>query len=116
MYRFKINATSGVIGVNSPLDREKIASYKLTVEAADRGSPSMSSNREVIITVTDINDNDPIFTGEPYQGSIAEDASVGSPVVQVRLLFLRGRKTGVPGEIPRMNSVLVQKNVFKGFV
>ena len=65
------------------MDRETIASYKLTVEASDRGTPSQFSTREVVITVTDINDNDPIFTGDPYQGTIKEDASVGSPVVEV---------------------------------
>lgn len=70
--------------MNSGLDRESIPSYELTIEAADRGSPSQFSSRKVVITVTDVNDNDPIFTADPYRGRIAEDASVGSSVVQVR--------------------------------
>jgi hypothetical protein len=83
--RFSINDTSGVITVASDLDRENVNSYRLTVKAADRGTPSQFSSREVLITVTDVNDNDPIFTADPYRGNIAEDASVGSPVVQVFL-------------------------------
>ena len=80
--RFSINAT-GFIAVKSSLDRESIPSYRLTVRAADRGTPSQFSSRDVIITVTDVNDNNPIFTADQYQGKIAEDASVRSPVVQV---------------------------------
>ncbi|XP_028398312.1 protocadherin Fat 4-like [Dendronephthya gigantea] len=81
---FSINSGTGVIILKSNLDRESIASYKLTVTAADRGTPSRSSSREVTITVTDVNDNYPVFTADPYHGKIAEDASVGSSVVQVK--------------------------------
>ena len=70
------------------MDRESIASYKLTVSAADLGTPSRSSSSDVIITVTDVNDNYPIFTADPYLGNIAEDASVGSSVVQVSSAWL----------------------------
>ena len=84
LYRFAINKTSGVITVQSGLDRESVAGYKLTIKAADLGTPSKSSSRDVIITVIDVNDNDPKFTADQYQGKIAEDASVGSPVVQVQ--------------------------------
>ena len=81
---FSINSTSGVITVASGLDRETLASYRLIVRATDGGTPSQFSSREVVITVTDVNDNDPVFTADPYQGIIAEDASVDSRVVQVK--------------------------------
>ena len=81
---FSINDTSGVITVASGLDRETLASYRLIVRATDAGTPSQFSSREVVITVTDVNDNDPIFTADPYQAIIDEDVSVGSRVVQVK--------------------------------
>lgn len=99
--RFSIDATSGVITVTSGLDRESTASYKLTVVAADRGIPSRFSSRDVIITVVDVNDNDPIFQGDPYSGSIAEDASVRSPVVQVQYNLLFCYTNSISRQFPR---------------
>ena len=79
-----MDQSSGDIKVKSSLDREKLAKYLLTVRATDLGNPSRASLRNVFITVKDVNDNHPKFTKQTYSGKIAEDASVGSAVVQVR--------------------------------
>jgi hypothetical protein len=49
----------------------------------------LSSSKVVPIKILDVNDNPPIFTKSPYFGEIAEDAAVGSRVVQVRLFILQ---------------------------
>ncbi|NXK01308.1 PCDG2 protein, partial [Corythaixoides concolor] len=39
------------------LDREKVSVYNITITARDRGSPSLWSQREVVVEVSDVNDN-----------------------------------------------------------
>ena len=70
--------------MNSALDRETLAHYKLTIRASDQGKPVLSPSKDVPIKILDVNDNDPIFTLEPYSAQISEDAAVSSRVVQVR--------------------------------
>ncbi|TRY54109.1 hypothetical protein DNTS_031159, partial [Danionella cerebrum] len=64
---FIIDPISGVISVNSYLDREVWAFYNLTVIAVDEGSPAGTGSTKVAITVTDINDNPPkLLTTEAF--------------------------------------------------
>jgi hypothetical protein len=86
---FFIDQNTGVISVKSGLDRETLANYKLVIRASDQGTPVLSSSKVVPIKILDVNDNPPIFTKLLYSGEIAEDAAVGSLVVQVRLFILQ---------------------------
>ena len=50
--------------------------YILHVTATDNGtSNQLMSSAVVNVTVTDVNDNAPVFLGEPYEESIPEDAT-----------------------------------------
>lgn len=80
---FSIDQNSGDISVTSPLDREILANYKLTIRASDGGTPKLSSSKSVKVKILDVNDNAPIFTSRLYSGRISEDAAVGSRIVQV---------------------------------
>uniref|UniRef100_A0A3B3B9K3 Uncharacterized protein n=1 Tax=Oryzias melastigma TaxID=30732 RepID=A0A3B3B9K3_ORYME len=51
------NPLSGVISVNSHLDRELWSIYNLTVAAIDNGSPPATGTTNVIVTIRDVNDN-----------------------------------------------------------
>uniref|UniRef100_A0A4W6DWL8 Cadherin domain-containing protein n=1 Tax=Lates calcarifer TaxID=8187 RepID=A0A4W6DWL8_LATCA len=59
---FAVDPLSGVISVNSPLDRELWAVYNLTVTATDNGSPPATGTTAVIVTIGDVNDNSPELT------------------------------------------------------
>lgn len=59
---FLIDASSGVITVNSPLDREWLPVYNLTITATDNGSPPATGTANVIVTIDDVNDNAPQLT------------------------------------------------------
>ncbi|XP_033247045.1 protocadherin-like wing polarity protein stan isoform X1 [Drosophila miranda] len=80
---FSINPQTGAIVTNAPLDRETTSGYLLTVTAKDGGSPLLSDTTDVEISVTDVNDNAPVFKNPLYQSSILEDALVGTSVIQV---------------------------------
>nr|XP_023025805.1 protocadherin-like wing polarity protein stan [Leptinotarsa decemlineata] len=80
---FSVNPQTGAIVTTKLLDRETVSGYLLTVTAKDGGSPPLSDTTDVEITVTDVNDNYPVFKQPSYSGSVPEDALVGTSVVQV---------------------------------
>ncbi|NXL80919.1 PCDGF protein, partial [Leptocoma aspasia] len=65
------------------LDREEI-SFELVLTAVDGGEPARSGAVQVRINVTDANDNPPVFSKSLYEARVAENLSVGSPVLRVR--------------------------------
>ncbi|XP_078690233.1 protocadherin Fat 4-like isoform X2 [Branchiostoma floridae x Branchiostoma belcheri] len=80
-----IDVTSGSVHVNKPLDRESLNNDEviLTIQATDKGIPSLSSTKNVTIKVTDINDEPPVFLENTYFGSIDEEQEGGIMVLQV---------------------------------
>lgn len=72
---FYIDTNSGVIRVKASLDRETIDTYSLTVTASDR-DPNIadikSSTVNVTVTLTDVNDNDPVFSPDHYKVTTKE--------------------------------------------
>ncbi|XP_054435253.1 cadherin-1 [Pteronotus mesoamericanus] len=71
---FTINKDTGVISVlTTGLDRENITTYTLVVQAADLQGDGLSTTATAVITVTDINDNPPIFDPSTYQGQVPEN-------------------------------------------
>lgn len=67
---FYIDTNSGVIRVKTSLDREDVDTYSLTVTAGDR-DPNIADIKtasvNVTVTVTDVNDNDPVFSPDHYK-------------------------------------------------
>lgn len=80
---FTINPQTGAITTTAALDRETTSAFLLTVTAKDGGNPSLSDTTDVEISVTDCNDNAPMFKVPLYQASIPEDALIGTSVVQI---------------------------------
>ena len=80
---FSIATISGTITVNGDIDRESVSAVSLTVQAADLGNPPRSTNTTVLINVSDINDNIPMFSSLRYEMSISEDTPVSIVVVTV---------------------------------
>ncbi|XP_075716448.1 protocadherin-23 [Rhinoderma darwinii] len=77
---FVIDSRRGILSTNAILDREIKSSYRLVLQAADRGSPSLSATSIVTVLVIDINDNAP--TIPPLETAfIPEDAAPGYNVV-----------------------------------
>lgn len=52
---------SGIVKVKHQIDLEITPWYQLTIEAKDGGSPAMSSQCQLTVNITDINDQQPNF-------------------------------------------------------
>uniref|UniRef100_A0A915JC44 Uncharacterized protein n=1 Tax=Romanomermis culicivorax TaxID=13658 RepID=A0A915JC44_ROMCU len=66
---FDIGQQDGVLRVAKALDREKIAEYKLVIEARDLGGNS--GNTSAVIEVLDVNDNAPVL--HPVNGFTVDE-------------------------------------------
>ena len=55
----------------------------MTVIAKDEGTSPKSSEVKVYMNVKDANDNEPVFDPMTYYTELAEDAPVGTPLVDV---------------------------------
>lgn len=77
---FRINEQSGLIETNVDpvdLDRETIPAFTLDVRASDRGNPSKSTMATITISLSDINDQRPIFEPKTYRTEMSENQKSG---------------------------------------
>ncbi|XP_014052109.2 protocadherin beta-16 isoform X15 [Salmo salar] len=67
----------------SELDREIISDYNITITAADEGSPPLSSSKTIHLSVSDVNDNPPVFDEQSYSSYVTENNKPGSSMCSV---------------------------------
>jgi len=78
---FAIDSTLGIVSVtSSELDQP---AYWLTVEAADGGTPSLSSTAMLTVTVATSSSTAPVFDETEYSAEVAENLPDGTVVVVV---------------------------------
>ncbi|XP_049441499.1 protocadherin gamma-C5-like isoform X14 [Epinephelus fuscoguttatus] len=65
------------------LDRERFSEYSIEITATDSGSPPLSSKKIIPVSITDVNDNPPIFTQPSYNVYLKENGVPGSILYSV---------------------------------
>lgn len=82
---FSVDRLSGAIRTAEPLDFEERQVHSLTVRAHDRGSPSLSTETNVIVEVVDVNENlhAPVFGDFVVSATVLENQPVGTLVTTV---------------------------------
>ncbi|NWZ88128.1 PCDB4 protein, partial [Poecile atricapillus] len=65
---------------NAALDRERTAEYNITITATDWGRKRLSSQENIFVQISDVNDNPPEFTQEVYTLSVTEN---NSPMLRI---------------------------------
>ncbi|XP_035787631.1 protocadherin-like wing polarity protein stan isoform X1 [Anopheles albimanus] len=78
-----VDPRTGWIHTTKGLDREEQSRYSFQVVAVDGGIPPKSASTSVIVTIQDVNDNDPTFSPKYYEAMLAEDQPPGTPVTTV---------------------------------
>uniref|UniRef100_A0A8C3TX39 Cadherin domain-containing protein n=1 Tax=Catharus ustulatus TaxID=91951 RepID=A0A8C3TX39_CATUS len=68
----------------SALDREQASEHRVTVVARDRGRPALSSSAELVLEVSDVNDNAPVFEEAAYSAYVAENNAAGALLLRVQ--------------------------------
>ncbi|XP_072446271.1 protocadherin beta-15-like [Chiloscyllium punctatum] len=72
--------------VSDRLNRESTPSYNISISAWDAGSPPLSTNKTIHVSVSDINDNAPQFTQLLYNVFLMENNVPGASVFAVTAL------------------------------
>lgn len=86
---FQIDSRTGLITTKAHVDCETDPIPQLTVIATDNGFPPLSSSATVLVTIHDVNDNEPIFDQSFYNVSVAENEVEGRCILKVSyLLFI----------------------------
>ncbi|XP_043982266.1 protocadherin gamma-C5-like [Gambusia affinis] len=68
---------------NGPLDREKNSQFDIELKAFDSGFPRLSSSIIIAVSITDVNDNPPVFTQSFYNVYLKENGVPGSILYSV---------------------------------
>uniref|UniRef100_A0AAZ1WX19 Cadherin domain-containing protein n=1 Tax=Oreochromis aureus TaxID=47969 RepID=A0AAZ1WX19_OREAU len=71
---FEVNPDNGVL----------LAIYDVTIVAKDAGTPSLTSVKSITIIVSDVNDNRPEFSANPYTFYVTENNLPGVSLFSVR--------------------------------
>ncbi|XP_070557430.1 protocadherin Fat 4-like [Ptychodera flava] len=77
---FGISSSSGTITVAQTLDVRLVDFYTLFISVQDGGTPSLTSQTTVNVTVIDVNDNAPEFTQEVFTYYVIENAPLSTSV------------------------------------
>ena len=83
---FKIDKATGKVSTNDKgFDFETQRTYELSIFAQDSGSPSLRSKDVVklVIKISDVNDQPPVFANKLYEVTITEAAQGNQKLVQV---------------------------------
>ncbi|XP_053520112.1 cadherin-19 isoform X2 [Artibeus jamaicensis] len=82
---FSIEAKTGTIRISSKMDRELQDEYWVIVQAKDKiGLPgALSGTTSVLIKLSDVNDNKPMFQTGLYRMNVSESAPTGTSIGKV---------------------------------
>ncbi|XP_029420535.1 protocadherin alpha-C1 isoform X1 [Nannospalax galili] len=64
--------------IGGPLDREQASEYQVLITASDGGSPPLSTQRILTVSVADVNDNTPSFSQPQQELYVAENNGPGT--------------------------------------
>ena len=87
----------GLVTLKKPLDFEARSSYDMVVVAEDQSPDKpLSSTANILIEVTDVQDQPPAFLNAPFTATVPENVESGTPIFDV--LVMDG-DTGNPREV-----------------
>jgi hypothetical protein len=81
---FAVDQTSGVISARVPLNAEATSLFLFNVSVVDLGSPPLSAQATVVVTVGDVNDEWPVFAQKKYLFVVSDNATRGHFVGSIR--------------------------------
>ncbi|XP_072256773.1 protocadherin alpha-C2-like isoform X1 [Pyxicephalus adspersus] len=101
---FTIDATSGEVRVNGPVDFEKASSYEIYVQATDKGPVPMAGHCKVLVEIIDANDNAPEIVVTSNYSPVAENSQEDTVVA---LMSVTDQDSGINRQV----SLTIQPNL-----
>ncbi|XP_006863959.1 PREDICTED: protocadherin Fat 2 [Chrysochloris asiatica] len=79
---FRIDPYLGDISLKKPFDYQALNKYRLKVIARDRGTPSLQTQEEVLVTVR--NKSNPLFQSPYYKVRVPENITLYTPILHTQ--------------------------------
>ncbi|XP_008303576.1 protocadherin alpha-3-like, partial [Stegastes partitus] len=96
MELFSIDEDTGEIKVTGHIDFEKSRNYEIDIKASDKGTAPLTTDKSVMITALDVNDNAPEIEVTSFSSSIKEDSKIGTTVA---LISVSDSDSGINGKV-----------------
>ncbi|XP_039670000.1 protocadherin alpha-8-like isoform X10 [Perca fluviatilis] len=93
---FEVDANTGEIIVKGLIDFEAKDRYEIDIKASDKGPVPLATEKSVIITIVDLNDNAPEIEVTSFSSAIPEDSKPGTTVA---LISVNDNDSGLNGKV-----------------
>ncbi|XP_069388112.1 protocadherin alpha-5-like isoform X17 [Paralichthys olivaceus] len=93
---FRIDPNTGDIIVKELIDFELGESYEIDIQASDKGSAPLRTDKSVVVNIVDLNDNTPQIEVTSFSKAIPEDARLGTTVALISVL---DKDSGLNGKV-----------------
>ncbi|KAM6953779.1 protocadherin beta-4-like [Aplochiton taeniatus] len=93
---FSLDEITGEIKVTGTIDFEEYKTHEIDIQASDKGAVPLTSEKIVLITVMDVNDNVPEIELTSFSNSIPEDSKRGTTVA---LISVHDKDSGLNGKV-----------------
>ncbi|XP_057205148.1 protocadherin alpha-13-like isoform X13 [Triplophysa rosa] len=93
---FEVNSVTGEIIVKGLLDFEVKDKYEIDIEASDKGTIPLATDKSIFISIADVNDNAPEIEVTSFSSAIPEDTKPGTTVA---LISVSDLDSGLNGKI-----------------
>ncbi len=91
---FKVNEITGEIILIDHLDFEVKDKYEIDIQASDKGTIPLATDKSVIIKIVDVNDNAPEMEVTSLSSAIPEDSKPGTTVALISVTDLDSGRNG----------------------
>ncbi|XP_016305852.1 protocadherin-10-like [Sinocyclocheilus anshuiensis] len=91
---FQVNSVTGEIIVTGLLDFEVKDIYEIDIQASDKGTVPLATDKSVIIKIVDVNDNAPEMEVTSFSSAIPEDSRPGTTVALISVTDLDSGRNG----------------------
>ncbi|XP_068181916.1 protocadherin alpha-8-like [Antennarius striatus] len=117
MNLFSIDANTGEIKVTGQIDFEECKTYEVDIQASDEGQAPLTTDKSVLITIIDVNDNAPEIEVTSFSSSVTEDAKIGTTVALISVHDIDFGINGkvictISGDVPFTLSPSLQENIY----
>lgn len=92
---FSVHPITGVVTILEPLDYDSVQEYRLNITATDLGFEPKQATATLTVTLTDINDNPPIFNQSSYEAYLPENSPPRSFVYKVTATDIDSLKNAI---------------------
>ncbi|XP_052364145.1 protocadherin alpha-7-like isoform X7 [Oncorhynchus keta] len=94
--RFDLDPKTGEIFVTGVIDYEENKIYEIDIQASDKGTAALTTEKSVIIKIVDVNDNAPDIEVTSFANAIPENSRPGTTVA---LINVNDLDSGLNGKV-----------------